>query len=38
MHQAHWRTIRDILVAWIVTLPMAGLVGAVFIVTLGWTQ
>jgi len=28
--QAHWRTIRDILLAWIITLPVAGLLGAVF--------
>jgi len=28
--QAHWRTIRSILLAWIITLPVAGLLGAVF--------
>jgi PiT family inorganic phosphate transporter len=29
--QAHWRTIRDILLAWIITLPLAGLLGAFFV-------
>jgi len=29
--QAHWRTIRDILLAWVITLPLAGLLGAFFV-------
>jgi len=32
--QAHWTTIRTILLAWIVTLPLAGLLGALFAVLL----
>jgi len=31
--QAHWGTIGAILLAWIVTLPLAGVLGAVFVVT-----
>jgi PiT family inorganic phosphate transporter len=30
--QAHWRTIRSILLAWTITLPVAGLLGAFFAV------
>jgi PiT family inorganic phosphate transporter len=29
--QAHWRTIRHILLAWVVTLPMAAALGALFV-------
>lgn len=32
--QAHWKTIGVILLAWITTLPLAGLLGAAFIVAL----
>jgi len=28
--QAHWRTIGGILVAWVVTLPLAGILGVLF--------
>ncbi len=29
--QAHWNTIRQILLAWLITLPLAGVLGAIFI-------
>ena len=34
--QAHWKTIGNILLAWVVTLPLAGTLAAVFVVALGW--
>jgi PiT family inorganic phosphate transporter len=30
--QAHWQTIGNIVLAWVVTLPLAGVLGAVFVV------
>ena len=30
--QAHWRTIGHIVLAWILTLPIAGILGALFVV------
>jgi PiT family inorganic phosphate transporter len=32
--QARWKTIGQILLAWIITLPTAGILGALFVVTL----
>lgn len=32
--QAHWHTIREILMAWLVTLPVAGVMGALFVLVL----
>lgn len=33
--QAHWKTIGSILLAWVVTLPLAGLLSALLVVMLG---
>jgi PiT family inorganic phosphate transporter len=29
--QAHWQTIGSIVLAWVITLPLAGVLGAVFV-------
>ncbi len=33
-HQAQWKTIGQILLAWVITLPAAGLLGALFVTAL----
>ena len=33
-HQARWKAIRQILLAWIITLPTAGILGALFVTAL----
>ena len=35
--QAHWKTIRNIALAWVITLPVSAILAALSVTVLGWS-
>ena len=35
--QAHWKTIRNIVLAWVITLPLSGILAALLVTVLRWS-